>query len=89
MAGCAKHFIGDGNTDYGTGTLRGLTQPALPVVEVNSAHPVMAGVSKNLKPKMLDQGNCTLSMEQLREKALPPFEAAIKAGVHTVMLAYS
>lgn len=46
----AKHFIGDGATDYG-----------------------------------VEGGNCTLSKEEVIELLLPPYQAAVEAGVASIM----
>ena len=50
----AKHFIGDGSTDFG-----------------------------------VEGGNTTLSMKEVRERLLPPYEAAVKAGVGAVMTSFN
>ena len=57
---CAKHFIGDGNTEFGTG-MNGL----------------------------VDRGNTILTSEELKEKLLPKYKAAIDANVQTVMASYN
>ena len=59
MIACAKHFIGDGNTEFGTG-MNGL----------------------------VDRGNTILTSEELKEKLLPKYKAAIDANVQTVMASY-
>lgn len=56
---CAKHFIGDGSTEYGT------------------------AYGSNGTP--LDRGNTEISMEELRERLLPPYEALIESGVKIIM----
>lgn len=50
----AKHFIGDGATDFG-----------------------------------MEGGNTTLSQEELMERLLPPYQAAIEAGVASVMASFN
>ena len=60
IVACAKHFIGDGNTEFGTG-MNGL----------------------------VDRGNTVLSVEQLKEKLLPKYQAAIDADVQTIMASYN
>ena len=60
VVACAKHFIGDGNTEFGTG-MNGL----------------------------VDRGNTVLSVEQLKEKLLPKYQAAIDADVQTIMASYN
>ena len=60
VVACAKHFIGDGNTEFGTG-MRGL----------------------------LDRGNTVLSVDELKKKLLPKYQAAIDANVQTIMASYN
>ena len=57
---CAKHFIGDGATEWGTG----------------------------MNDK-IDRGNSLLSDSLIRAKYLPPYIAAIEAGVGTVMASFN
>ena len=57
---CAKHFIGDGNTEFGTG-MNGL----------------------------VDRGNTVLTTDELKEKLLPKYQAAIDANVQTIMASYN
>ena len=51
---CAKHFIGDGGTQYGT-----------------------------------DEGDTVCDEATLRKLYLPPYRAAIRAGVESIMISYS
>ena len=60
VVACAKHFIGDGNTEFGTG-MNGL----------------------------VDRGNTILTTDQLKEKLLPKYQAAVDANVQTVMASYN
>ena len=60
---CAKHFIGDGATEWGTGM--------------------------DNQPDKIDRGNSLLSDSLIRSKYLPPYEAAIEAGVGTVMASFN
>ena len=60
VVACAKHFIGDGNTEFGTG-MNGL----------------------------VDRGNTILTVEELKEKLLPKYQAAIDADVQTIMASYN
>jgi len=60
---CAKHFIGDGATEWGTGM-------------------------DNQSDK-IDRGNALLSDSLIRAKYLPPYIAAIEAGVGTVMASFN
>ena len=57
---CAKHFIGDGNTTFGTG--------------LNN---------------LVDRGNTKLTKETLKETLIPAYQAAVDAGVETVMASYN
>lgn len=58
---CAKHFIGDGGTSFGTGE----------------------------GGKGLDQGDTRVSEQALRAIHLPPYRAAVKAGVGSIMPSFS
>jgi beta-glucosidase len=58
---CAKHYIGDGGTTWGTG----------------------------LRGRGLDQGDMRVDEATIRRLFLPPYEAAIKAGVASIMPSYS
>tara|TARA_B100001059_G_scaffold51392_1_gene44958 strand:- start:11671 stop:13485 length:1815 start_codon:yes stop_codon:yes gene_type:complete len=60
VIGCAKHFIGDGNTIFGTGI-------------------------KNL----VDRGNTIMTRETLKKTLIPAYQAAVDAGVQTVMASYN
>ena len=60
VVACAKHFIGDGNTEFGTG-MRGL----------------------------VDRGNTEISLEELKLKLIPKYQAAVDANVQTVMASYN
>ena len=60
VVACAKHFIGDGNTEFGTG-MNGL----------------------------VDRGNTVLTTDELKEKLLPKYRAAIDANVQTIMASYN
>src|SRR5262245_16740076 len=65
---CAKHYVGDGGTAWGTG------------------RPNWMGAAGRLP---LDQGDVTLSEEDLRRIHLPGYVAAIEAGVGSIMPSYS
>ena len=60
VVACAKHFIGDGNTEFGTG-MRGL----------------------------VDRGNTEMTIEELKLKLIPKYQAAVDANVQTVMASYN
>jgi beta-glucosidase len=66
---CAKHFVGDGATTFGTGPL----------------------VKKEGSPEHwpIDQGDTKLTEAELKSLLLPPYVAAIEAGVGTVMISYN
>jgi beta-glucosidase len=61
---CAKHFLGDGGTTWGSTTRRD------------------GGVG-------MDQGNTELDERILRRIHLPPYRAAIRAGVGSIMVSYN
>ena len=63
VVACAKHFIGDGATEWGTGM--------------------------DNQPDKIDRGNAILSDSLIRAKYLPPYIAAIEAGVGTVMASFN
>jgi beta-glucosidase len=58
---CAKHYIGDGGTTYGT----------------------------SRKTSKLDQGDVLMDEATLRKLFLPPYKAAVDAGVGSIMPSYS
>ena len=60
VVACAKHFIGDGNTEFGTG-MRGL----------------------------VDRGNTEMTIDELKLKLIPKYQAAVDANVQTVMASYN
>ena len=70
---CAKHFVGDGATSWGT-------------VRRNEAPRWWDGWGENWK---IDQGDAQISEAELRSVHLPPYAAAIDAGVMTVMASYN
>lgn len=61
----AKHFLGDGGTDFGSST------------------------QNIFQPYLLDQGNMTLDESSVRRLFLPPYKAAVDAGVQSVMVSFS
>lgn len=63
VVACAKHFIGDGATEWGTGM--------------------------DNQPDKIDRGNALISDSLIRAKYLPPYIAAIEAGVGTVMASFN
>ncbi|MDC3029959.1 glycoside hydrolase family 3 C-terminal domain-containing protein [Flavobacteriales bacterium] len=63
IVACAKHLVGDGATEWGTGM--------------------------NNQPDKIDRGNALISDSLIRAKYLPPYIAAIEAGVGTVMASFN
>jgi beta-glucosidase len=61
VTACAKHYVADGATKWGTG-------------------------DNGFK---IDRGNAVISEKELRDKYLPAYRDAIKAGVKSVMVSYS
>jgi len=84
VAACAKHYIADGGT---TAVITG--QPASREAQAarNYGGEGQAGDS-GLRAK-LDQGDTRLDETALRAIHLPPYKAAIDAGVATIMPSYS
>ena len=66
---CAKHFVGDGATIFGTGPL--------------------AKKEGSSEKWPIDRGDMRLTEAELRTLLLPPYVAAIEAGVGTVMISYN
>jgi beta-glucosidase len=66
---CAKHFIGDGGTLFGTGPL--------------------AKAEGSAEKWPMDHGDTRVSEAELRRLFLPPYVAAVKAGVGTIMVSYN
>ncbi|MFL2569915.1 MAG: glycoside hydrolase family 3 protein [Flavobacteriales bacterium] len=63
IVACAKHLVGDGATEWGTGM--------------------------DNQPDKIDRGNALISDSLIRAKYLPPYIAAIEAGVGTVMASFN
>jgi beta-glucosidase len=66
---CAKHFVGDGATTFGTGPL--------------------AKKEGSSEKWPIDRGDTKLSEAEVRRLLLPPYVAAVEAGVGTVMISYN
>lgn len=65
---CAKHYVGDGGTTFGTGSPKG----------------------ENPKENWpLDRGDTRVTEAELRRLFLPPYVAAVNAGVGTIMVSYN
>jgi beta-glucosidase len=69
IVACAKHFVGDGATTFGTG-------------------PLSKGEGSSEKWP-IDRGDTKLTEAELKKLLLPPYVAAIEAGVGTVMISYN
>ena len=82
---CAKHYLADGATEWGS--KRALAEA---VPDTNTA---TAGLSEQAEEDLgqwqIDQGISKIDEAELRAKHLPPYIAAIEAGVQTVMVSYS
>ena len=85
---CAKHFIADGATEWGAKQVaedmaqQGSTAPP----QDDSAAPKL---DLSLGQWQIDQGIAKIDEAALREAHLPPYKAAIAAGVLSVMASYS
>ncbi len=84
VAACAKHYIADGGTNA---IMTGKPASVTTAVAHNSGGEGKAETD-GLRAK-LDQGNAALSEEALRAIHLPPYKAAVDAGVATIMPSYS
>lgn len=73
VLGCAKHFVGDGATSWGTA-------PRLDFIDW------WDGWGEGWQ---IDQGDARITAEELTSIHLQPYVAAIGAGVMTVMASYS
>lgn len=82
---CAKHYVADGATDWGSKQAPGQAVPDTNTATADLAHE--AGDS--LGQWQIDQGIANIDEAELRAKHLPPYIAAIEAGVQTVMVSYS
>ncbi|MBT8212678.1 MAG: beta-glucosidase, partial [Acidimicrobiia bacterium] len=70
---CAKHFVGDGATSWGTA-------PRFDHIDWWDGCRAAW---------MIDQGDARISEHELRSTHVPPYRAAIEAGVATVMASYN
>lgn len=68
VLGCAKHFVGDGATSWGT-------------VRRNEAARWWDGWGENWK---IDQGDAQISEAELRSVHLPPYAAAMPSAVRSM-----
>ena len=73
VLGCAKHFVGDGGTSWGT-------------VQRAETPSWWDGWGENWQ---IDQGDTRISEEALRTTHLLPYAAAVDAGALTVMASYN
>ena len=74
----AKHFIGDGGTSWGS------SRWPTPIPPVHPSEPGLEGTEY-----MLDQGDSRIDEATLRTVHLPPYIAAIDAGVKIIMASFS
>jgi beta-glucosidase len=78
---CAKHYVGDGGTAYGTGA---------PVATMPESVFVETGAPRLTGERFpFDRGDVQVDEATLRAIHLPPYEAAIEAGVGSIMASYS
>ncbi len=85
-AACAKHFIADGAAAW-----RG-TKPEAGAATQGSTAPPQAEtppLDASLGQWQIDQGDAAIDEAALRRQHLPPYQAAVAAGVLTVMASYS
>lgn len=78
---CAKHWLADGGTAFGTGALK----EAIP--ESVFAESGTAAPQADRWP--LDRGDAQMDEASLRAMHLAPYEAAIEAGVGSIMASFS
>jgi beta-glucosidase len=69
VVACAKHFVGDGATTFGTGPL--------------------AKAEGSSEKWPVDRGDTRLTEAELKRLLLPPYVAAVEAGVGTIMISYN
>ncbi len=72
---CAKHFVGEGAMEWGSAG--------------RARHPWIDWWDGWGEEWQIDQGNISLDEAALRSTHLPPFAAAVAAGVATVMACYA
>lgn len=79
---CAKHWIGDGGTTFGTGAPR----EEIPDSVFDESGPGAPGTADRWP---LDRGDTRLSEEELREIHMPGYLTALEEGVATIMPSFS
>jgi beta-glucosidase len=84
VAACAKHYIADGGTKAVASTGRG-RGGAAPAVNFGGEG---AATARGVRVS-LNAGNCEFDEATLRAIHLPPYKAAVDAGVATIMPSYS
>lgn len=82
VVACAKHYVGDGGTAFGTGA----PKESMPD-SVFAGTPAPADQPVDRWP--LDRGDMRVDEETLRAVHLAPFVAAVDAGVATIMPSFS
>ncbi len=80
VAACAKHFVGDGGTAYGTGA---------PMDNVPANVFAETGLPTGVERWPLDRGDVVLDEAELRRIHMPGYVTAAQAGVATIMPSFS
>lgn len=80
VAACAKHYMGDGGTIFGTG---------VPLADLPDSVFEETTAPEGVERWPLDRGDVQVDEATLRALHLPPYLAAIDAGVVTIMPSYS
>lgn len=78
---CAKHWVGDGGTAFGTGA----PKEAVP----DSVFAETGAVAASAERWPLDRGDMQVDEETLRSLHMAPYVAAIEAGVASIMPSFS
>eukprot|EP00746_Dinoflagellata_sp_MGD_P000800 gnl/MRDRNA2_/MRDRNA2_101456_c0_seq1.p1 gnl/MRDRNA2_/MRDRNA2_101456_c0~~gnl/MRDRNA2_/MRDRNA2_101456_c0_seq1.p1 ORF type:complete len:697 (-),score=117.38 gnl/MRDRNA2_/MRDRNA2_101456_c0_seq1:195-2000(-) len=95
MITSAKHFVGAGGTDYGTGRLEipqtrtvEMMQNLKPLSDVQRRKLTDSGSLTKVRMP-LDRGDAQLTHSALFTKHMVPYWGAVRAGTHAVMASYS
>ena len=85
---CAKHYIADGATEWGSRKLAEWT-----LHQGSNASPQIEAFAQQLDNSQgkwqIDQGIAMIDEAELRSTHLPPYQSAIEAGVLSIMVSYS
>lgn len=85
---CAKHYIADGATDWGSTYI-----DKWALQQGSNASPqselLTQQADSSLGQWQIDQGVSTIDETELRTTHLPPYQAAIEVGVLSIMISYS